>query len=81
MSKKNKSKKQQMDKNRMIKSEHVLNVGDETILVVETEKTFLPVGEIIKEIKEEIEENKKEINDEIMKNVKEGRAKWSCVIC
>lgn len=81
MSKKNKLKKQQIDKSRMIKSEHVLNVGDETILVVNTEKSFLPVAEIINEIKEEIEENKKEINEEVMKNVKEARANWRCVIC
>lgn len=83
MSKKNKSKKLENDKTRMIKEEHVLKIDDkETILLVKTEPSFLPIGEIKKEIEEELEEVKVEINEEVMKKVEEIREnRWRCVIC
>ena len=83
MSKKNKMKKLNNDKARMIKEEHVYKIDeDETLLLVKTEKSFLPIGEIKKEVEEEIEEMKIEINEEIMEKVKEVREnRWRCVIC
>lgn len=83
MSKKNKSRKLSMDKAREIKSEEVIKTeDDETILLVNTQPSFLPIGEIKKEIEEELEEVKQEINEEVMNKVEELREnRWRCVIC
>lgn len=82
MSKKNKSKSLQRERSRMIKSEEVVNVGNDTVLIMNTDKSFLPVAEIKKEVLEELEEIKTEIGEEVLENVKELReSRWRCVIC